>query len=134
MRPDLNILHLDSGRGWDLVTKLISERCFQLRGRLSAAATLRHQYFLLGDDQVAYFEHVVSKGQDFKLFSGRSSNQDLVLVLSKLDFLRKDEFKLQTRTSSGSVLDDQFESRNRYRVVVKRNPDLIRRQLAIIGS
>ncbi|KAI3474305.1 hypothetical protein Pfo_029093 [Paulownia fortunei] len=42
MRPDLSILDLDSGRGWDLATKLISER-----------AALRHPYFLLGGDQAA---------------------------------------------------------------------------------
>ncbi|KAF5208235.1 Serine/threonine-protein kinase STN8 protein [Thalictrum thalictroides] len=52
-RPDLQILDLDSGRGWDLATKLISERGFLRRGRLSAAAALRHPYFLLGGDQVA---------------------------------------------------------------------------------
>ncbi|XP_051131045.1 serine/threonine-protein kinase STN8, chloroplastic isoform X2 [Andrographis paniculata] len=49
-RPDLSILvELDSGRGWDLATKLVAER----RGRLSAAAALRHPYFLLGGDQAA---------------------------------------------------------------------------------
>ncbi|KAL3531595.1 hypothetical protein ACH5RR_005116 [Cinchona calisaya] len=53
MRPDLSILDLDSGRGWDLVTKLISERGFLRRGRLSAGAALRHPYFLLGGDQAA---------------------------------------------------------------------------------
>lgn len=52
-RPDLTILELDSGRGWDLATKLISERGFLRRGRLSAAAALRHPYFLLGGDQAA---------------------------------------------------------------------------------
>ncbi|KAL4190023.1 hypothetical protein AMTRI_Chr08g168390 [Amborella trichopoda] len=51
LRPDLSILDLDSGRGWDLATKLISERGFLRRGRLSAAAALRHPYFLLGSDQ-----------------------------------------------------------------------------------
>lgn len=53
MRPDLRILDLDKGRGWDLATKLISERGFLRRGRLSAAAALRHPYFLLGGDQAA---------------------------------------------------------------------------------
>ncbi|PIN14429.1 Protein kinase PCTAIRE [Handroanthus impetiginosus] len=53
LRPDLSILDLDSGRGWDLATKLISERGFLRRGRLSAAAALRHPYFLLGGDQAA---------------------------------------------------------------------------------
>ncbi|KAM7467894.1 hypothetical protein LguiB_015456 [Lonicera macranthoides] len=53
MRPDLSILDLDSGRGWDLATKLISERGFLRRGRLSAASALRHPYFLLGGDQAA---------------------------------------------------------------------------------
>lgn len=53
MRPDLCILDLDSGRGWDLATKLISERGFLRRGRLSAASALRHPYFLLGGDQAA---------------------------------------------------------------------------------
>lgn len=51
--PDLTILDLDSGRGWDLATKLISERGSGRRGRLSAAAALRHPYFLLGGDQAA---------------------------------------------------------------------------------
>ncbi|KAF5737302.1 Kinase superfamily protein isoform 1 [Tripterygium wilfordii] len=51
LRPDLTILDLDSGRGWDLATKLISERGSLRRGRLSAAAALRHPYFLLGGDQ-----------------------------------------------------------------------------------
>ncbi|KAF3449270.1 hypothetical protein FNV43_RR09998 [Rhamnella rubrinervis] len=51
--PDLTILDLDSGRGWDLATKLISERGFLRRGRLSAGAALRHPYFLLGGDQAA---------------------------------------------------------------------------------
>ncbi|XP_015897491.3 serine/threonine-protein kinase STN8, chloroplastic [Ziziphus jujuba] len=51
--PDLTILDLDSGRGWDLATKLISERGFLRRGRLSADAALRHPYFLLGGDQAA---------------------------------------------------------------------------------
>ncbi|KAK3135271.1 hypothetical protein QOZ80_5BG0416880 [Eleusine coracana subsp. coracana] len=50
-RPDLQILDLDAGRGWDLATKLISERADDGRGRLSAAAALRHPYFLLGGDQ-----------------------------------------------------------------------------------
>ncbi|KAH6776876.1 Protein kinase superfamily protein [Perilla frutescens var. hirtella] len=53
MRPDLSILDLDSGRGWDLATKLISEGGFSKRRRLSAAAALRHPYFLLGGDQAA---------------------------------------------------------------------------------
>ncbi|KAG5248358.1 hypothetical protein OIU77_020453 [Salix suchowensis] len=53
LRPNLTILELDSGRGWDLATKLISERGYLGRGRLSAAAALRHPYFLLGGDQAA---------------------------------------------------------------------------------
>lgn len=54
LRHDLSILDLDSGRGWDLATKLISERgSFLRRGRLSAADALRHPYFLLGGDQAA---------------------------------------------------------------------------------
>ncbi|XP_006654543.2 serine/threonine-protein kinase STN8, chloroplastic [Oryza brachyantha] len=52
-RPDLQILDLDSGRGWDLATKLISQRGANKRGRLTAAAALRHPYFLLGGDQAA---------------------------------------------------------------------------------
>ncbi|KAF3321860.1 serine/threonine-protein kinase STN8 [Carex littledalei] len=52
-RPDLRILDIDNGRGWDLATKLISERGFLRRGRLSASAALRHPYFLLGGDQAA---------------------------------------------------------------------------------
>lgn len=57
-RPDLRILDLDNGRGWDLATKLISERSSFRRGRLSASAALRHPYFLLGADQAA---SVISK-------------------------------------------------------------------------
>ncbi|URE15800.1 STYKc [Musa troglodytarum] len=53
LSPDLRLLDLDSGRGWDLATKLISERGFLRRGRLSAAAALRHPYFLLSGDQAA---------------------------------------------------------------------------------
>ncbi|XP_057804376.1 serine/threonine-protein kinase STN8, chloroplastic [Salvia miltiorrhiza] len=53
MRADLSILDLDSGRGWDLATKLVSERGLLKRGRLSAAAALRHPYFLLGADRAA---------------------------------------------------------------------------------
>ncbi|PKA51138.1 Serine/threonine-protein kinase STN8, chloroplastic [Apostasia shenzhenica] len=52
-KPDLRVLDLDSGRGWDLATKLIARRGFLRRGRLSAAAALRHPYFLLGGDQAA---------------------------------------------------------------------------------
>lgn len=52
-KPDLTILDLDSGRGWDLATKLVSERGTLRRGRLSASAALRHPYFLLGSDQAA---------------------------------------------------------------------------------
>lgn len=51
--PDLKILELDSGRGWDLATKLVSQRGSLGRGRLSAAAALGHPYFLLGADQAA---------------------------------------------------------------------------------
>nr|GFB06312.1 serine/threonine-protein kinase STN8, chloroplastic [Tanacetum cinerariifolium]GFB59564.1 serine/threonine-protein kinase STN8, chloroplastic [Tanacetum cinerariifolium] len=47
------ILDLDSGRGWDLATKLISERGSLRRCRLSAADALRHPYFLLGGDHAA---------------------------------------------------------------------------------
>ncbi|KAM1442468.1 hypothetical protein EV2_010407 [Malus domestica] len=53
LRPDLSLLDLDSGRGWDLATKLVSERGSLRRGRLSAAAALRHPYFLLAGDQAA---------------------------------------------------------------------------------
>ncbi|KAI7748706.1 hypothetical protein M8C21_029964 [Ambrosia artemisiifolia] len=52
-RPDTSVLDLDSGRGWDLATKLISERGSLRRGRLSASDALRHPYFLLGGDQAA---------------------------------------------------------------------------------
>ncbi|GJY45943.1 hypothetical protein Tco_0435006 [Tanacetum coccineum] len=51
MRLDISVLlDLDLGRGWDLATKLISERGSLCRGRLSAADALRHPYFLLGGD------------------------------------------------------------------------------------
>jgi hypothetical protein len=53
LRPDLRILDIDKGRGWDLATKLISQRGFLRRGRLSASAALRHPYFLLSGDQAA---------------------------------------------------------------------------------
>ncbi|MED6163310.1 Serine/threonine-protein kinase stn8, chloroplastic [Stylosanthes scabra] len=52
-RFDFQILDEDSGRGWDLATKLISKRDSPASGRLSAAAALRHPYFLLGGDQAA---------------------------------------------------------------------------------
>ncbi|EPS67798.1 hypothetical protein M569_06977, partial [Genlisea aurea] len=52
-KPDLSILDIDSGRGWDLATKLVSERGGFRRGRLSASAALRHPYFLLGADRAA---------------------------------------------------------------------------------
>lgn len=52
-KPDLRILDIDKGRGWGLATKLISQRGFLRRGRLSASAALRHPYFLLGGDQAA---------------------------------------------------------------------------------
>ncbi|KAL2330519.1 hypothetical protein Fmac_018100 [Flemingia macrophylla] len=51
MRSDFQILDDDSSRGWDLATKLIAKRGSQRR--LSAAAALRHPYFLLGGDQAA---------------------------------------------------------------------------------
>ncbi|KAJ4819811.1 Protein kinase superfamily protein [Rhynchospora pubera] len=51
--PDLRILDINNGRGWDLATKLISQRGFLRRGRLSASSALRHPYFLLGGDQAA---------------------------------------------------------------------------------
>ncbi|XP_054784076.1 serine/threonine-protein kinase STN8, chloroplastic isoform X4 [Prosopis cineraria] len=53
LRPDFQILDCDSGRGWDLATKLICERGPFRRGRLSAADALRHPYFLLAGDQAA---------------------------------------------------------------------------------
>nr|AFK41096.1 unknown [Medicago truncatula] len=53
LRPNLQILDSESGRGWDLATKLISERGPVRRGRLSAASALRHPYFFLGGDQAA---------------------------------------------------------------------------------
>nr|KYP37078.1 hypothetical protein KK1_041759 [Cajanus cajan] len=53
LRPDFQILDSESGRGWDLATKLVSERGSLRRGRLSASAALRHPYFLLGGDQAA---------------------------------------------------------------------------------
>jgi len=53
VRTNFEVLDLDGGTGWDLVTKLICERGMLRRGRLSAAAALRHPYFLLGRDQAA---------------------------------------------------------------------------------
>lgn len=53
LRPNLEILDFDTGKGWDLATKLICERGFLRRGRLSAATALRHPYFFLGGDQAA---------------------------------------------------------------------------------
>ncbi|GBG73531.1 hypothetical protein CBR_g16874 [Chara braunii] len=51
LRPDLSLLDMDGGRGWDLATKLVCQRGPLRRGRLSAEAALRHPYFLLGADQ-----------------------------------------------------------------------------------
>ncbi|KAJ7519933.1 hypothetical protein O6H91_20G060400 [Diphasiastrum complanatum] len=53
LRPNLDVLDIDRGRGWDLATKLVCKRGVLRRGRLSAAAALRHPYFLLGGDQAA---------------------------------------------------------------------------------
>ncbi|XP_061375499.1 serine/threonine-protein kinase STN8, chloroplastic-like [Gastrolobium bilobum] len=53
LKSGFQVLDSDYGRGWDLATKLISKRGSQRRGRLSAAAALRHPYFLLGGDQAA---------------------------------------------------------------------------------
>jgi hypothetical protein len=53
LRLSLEILDYDGAKGWDLATKLICERGFFRRGRLSAASALRHPYFLLGRDQTA---------------------------------------------------------------------------------
>eukprot|EP00252_Welwitschia_mirabilis_P019319 TRINITY_DN4435_c0_g1_i1.p1 TRINITY_DN4435_c0_g1~~TRINITY_DN4435_c0_g1_i1.p1 ORF type:complete len:490 (-),score=79.80 TRINITY_DN4435_c0_g1_i1:30-1439(-) len=53
LKFDFSILDYGGGRGWDLATKLISQRGFLRRGRLSAAAALRHPYFLLAGDEAA---------------------------------------------------------------------------------
>jgi hypothetical protein len=53
MKSNFQILDSDSGRGWDLASKLISKRSSERRRRLSAASALRHPYFLLGGDQAA---------------------------------------------------------------------------------
>eukprot|EP00271_Cylindrocystis_brebissonii_P011564 TRINITY_DN29427_c0_g1_i1.p1 TRINITY_DN29427_c0_g1~~TRINITY_DN29427_c0_g1_i1.p1 ORF type:complete len:711 (-),score=171.20 TRINITY_DN29427_c0_g1_i1:728-2860(-) len=48
------LLDLDGGRGWDLLTKLLCKRGVGVfKRRLSAAEALRHPYFLLGGDQAA---------------------------------------------------------------------------------
>ncbi|RHN46704.1 putative non-specific serine/threonine protein kinase [Medicago truncatula] len=51
MKSNFQILDSDSGRGWDLASKLISKRSSKRRKRLSAASALRLPYFLLGGDQ-----------------------------------------------------------------------------------
>ncbi|CAI5471391.1 unnamed protein product [Closterium sp. Yama58-4] len=53
MRPDLRVLDLEGGAGWDLATRLVCERGTWRKGRLSAAEALRHPYLLLGVDQAA---------------------------------------------------------------------------------
>ncbi|GJP38367.1 hypothetical protein CLOM_g22814 [Closterium sp. NIES-68] len=53
MRPDLRVLDLEGGAGWDLATRLVCERGTLRKGRLSAAEALRHPYLLLGVDQAA---------------------------------------------------------------------------------
>eukprot|EP00897_Mesotaenium_endlicherianum_P006615 jgi/Mesen1/5982/ME000302S04976 len=53
IRPDLALLDMDGGKGWDLATKLVQPRGPLMGGRLSAASALRHPYFLLGADQAA---------------------------------------------------------------------------------
>ncbi|GAU30030.1 hypothetical protein TSUD_161160, partial [Trifolium subterraneum] len=53
MKSNSEILDSDSGRGWDLASKLISKRSSERTRRLSAASALRHPYFLLGGDQAA---------------------------------------------------------------------------------
>lgn len=52
-RINFDLLDMDGGKGWDLATKLVCERTFLNRGRLSAAAALRHPYFFLGADQAS---------------------------------------------------------------------------------
>ncbi|EFJ20614.1 hypothetical protein SELMODRAFT_108899 [Selaginella moellendorffii] len=42
LRPNFELLELGAGRGWELASRLVCER----RKRLSAAAALRHPYFL----------------------------------------------------------------------------------------
>lgn len=53
LRPNFQILDLDGGQGWDLATKLVCKRGKFQKRRLSAAAALRHPYFLFGLDQAA---------------------------------------------------------------------------------
>ncbi|KAG4933426.1 hypothetical protein JHK87_047428 [Glycine soja] len=53
LRPEFQILDSQSGRAWDLATKLVSEKGSLRRGCLSVTAALRHPYFLLGGDEVA---------------------------------------------------------------------------------
>ncbi|XP_045797485.1 serine/threonine-protein kinase STN8, chloroplastic-like [Trifolium pratense] len=53
MKSNSEILDSNSGRGWDLASKLISKRSSERTRRLSAASALRHPYFLLGGDQAA---------------------------------------------------------------------------------
>lgn len=53
LRPDLELLDLEGGLGWDLVCRLVCERGPLGLKRLSADAALRHPYFLLGVDQAA---------------------------------------------------------------------------------
>lgn len=53
IRPNLELLDIDSGSGWDLATKMVCSRGSLTKGRLSAAEALRHPYFLLGGDQAA---------------------------------------------------------------------------------
>jgi len=53
LRPEFQILDSQSGRAWDLATKLVSEKGSLRRGCLSVTAALQHPYFLLGGDEVA---------------------------------------------------------------------------------
>ena len=53
LRPDLRLLDMDGGLGFDLASKLVCKRGGVIKGRLSANEALRHPYLLLGVDQAA---------------------------------------------------------------------------------
>jgi hypothetical protein len=64
LRVNFEVLDMDKGQGWDLACKLVCRRGPLFKGRLSAAETLRHPYFILGSDQFATVAAKLSRSKN----------------------------------------------------------------------